>query len=514
MKFFSPQSFRVQTILAVVLGVVTIFGFAPFCLFPIPIFSLAWLFLIWANASMRRAAWLGFLFGLGFFGAGVSWVYVSMHFYGGMNLPLAAFATILFCAFLALFISLVGIIQARVKLSDKLKFVLFIPALWVAAEWLRGWILTGFPWLGIGYSQVSFAPLSSLAPIFGVYGVSLLTVMYAGLIVFSVKSFQEKKKLTFIPVSIILVGILIGFGFSKIEWSQVVGEEVTVSLLQGNIDQDMKWREERLADSMQTYLDLAHTSNSRLIIFPETAIPLFSHQVPNEYLQNLARHAKSNRGNILIGLPEISRNKDQYFNSVFSIGTDPVQVYRKYHLVPFGEFLPFKSLLKWVLDILHIPLSDFSRGSEAPKPMRLGDQLVAINICYEDVFGEEIIRQLPQATLLVNVSNTAWFGKSIASAQHLQISQMRALETSRYMLRATNTGVTAIINERGEVLKQAPQFAKVAVHGVVQGRSGTTPYVMWGNGVILSILGSLLVLSVIIAKYHINKDVFSQGKTK
>jgi apolipoprotein N-acyltransferase len=290
-----------------------------------------------------------------------------------------------------------------------------------------------------------------------------------------------------------------GFGLQQISWTETQGEPITVSLLQGNISQDLKWRPDHVVNSMDIYARLALESNSRLIITPEISVPLFRNEVPWSYLSPLADHAKQNNGDILIGMAETSAEGKEYYNTMFSFGAAPNQVYRKFHLVPFGEFIPLKPLFGWVIDILKIPLSDFSRGRPDQRPMNLAGQSVAVNICYEDVFGEEIINQLPQATLLANVSNDAWFGRSIGPQQHLQISQMRALETGRYMLRATNTGVTAIINQRGEVLQEAEIFTTTTLTGLAQGFTGATPYVRLGNSLILGISGILMLIGLLSA---------------
>ena len=219
-----------------------------------------------------------------------------------------------------------------------------------------------------------------------------------------------------------------------------------MSLIQGNIPQEMKWREDQVRATLDTYLRLIRSTDSRLVVLPETALPLYLQDVPPDYLARVAAHASATGADVLIGLPEYGAGTGEYFNSVISFGMSPQQVYRKHHLVPFGEFVPLKPLFGWFVEAVAIPLLDFSRGALGQRPLAVADQKVAVNICYEDLFGEEIIRQLPEATMLVNVSNVAWFGDSLAPAQHLQISQMRALETGRPMLRATNTGMTAVID--------------------------------------------------------------------
>ncbi|HCA26235.1 MAG TPA: apolipoprotein N-acyltransferase, partial [Betaproteobacteria bacterium] len=289
-----------------------------------------------------------------------------------------------------------------------------------------------------------------------------------------------------------------GFALQRIHWTHPVGKPLTVSLLQGDIPQELKWRDDAVRWSLATYAKLTLNSTGRLIVMPETALPLFYRDVPREYLEGLAAYAKSIGSDVLIGLPEAeTAGNTRYFNSVLSFGASPTQVYRKYHLVPFGEYIPLKPLFGWVIKVLNIPLADFSRGAKFQRPLRVSGQAVAVDICYEDVFGEEVIRQLPQATLLVNVSDDAWFGDSIAPWQHLQFSQTRALETGRYMLRATNTGVTAIIDQHGRVLKHMPEFKAAALNGVAQGFAGETPYVRFGNGPVLAVLFAGLALVVL-----------------
>jgi apolipoprotein N-acyltransferase len=494
--------------LSFILGAVAVLGFAPFSLFPVPILAFAALLLLWQRTGdHRKAAILGFAYGLGFFLCGVSWIYVSLHDFGAMPAPLAALATLLFCAFLALFPALAGYLYARLPFAAATKLGVFFPAAWTLLEWTRGWLFTGFPWLAFGYSQIPSSPLSGYAPLLGIYGVTLGTVASAGLIVIlwlritehegetRRKAPREGLVAVLHPAGFVLLALWAGgWGLKQIEWTHPVGEPVAVSLLQGNVAQDLKWRPDRVHATLEDYRALALSSASRLIILPETALPLFLDNVPRDFLAGLAAHARKNGGDMLIGVPERLPN-GQYYNSVISVGSAPTQSYHKYHLVPFGEFIPLRPLLAGIVGALAIPLQDFSRGSDRPRPLEIAGQHVAVNVCYEDAFGEEIIRQLPQASLLVNVSNVAWFGRSIAPRQHLQISQARALESGRYMLRATNTGVTAVISPRGEVVMSAPEFTRTAVNYRVPGFQGSTPYVRWGNYAVLAIA----VVSIVVA---------------
>lgn len=484
------------------LGALTVLGFAPFYLFFVPVLTLAALFRLWRHAgSHRAAAWIGFAFGCGLFLVGVSWVYVSMHDFGGMPLPIAVLATLVFCAFLALFPMAVGWAHAWFKAPAAAGLLLLLPGLWALSDWVRGWIFTGFPWLAVGYSAAPYSPLAGFAPIVGVYGVSLLTGLSAGLLALGFDAWRKHGPRAALWPALALVGLWAGGGLlQQVSWTRAAGAPVGVSLLQGNIPQDIKWREDRVVSTLETYRRLVLASPGKLIVLPETAFPMFLEQVPPAYLTELAAHARAQGGDLVIGVPERSRDGSRYYNSVASLGSSPAQIYRKVHLVPFGEFIPFKPLFGWFIDLMHIPLGDFARGAPTQQPLAVAGQKVAMNICYEDVFGEEIIRQLPQATLLANVSNDAWFGDSIAPRQHLQISQMRALETGRTTLRATNTGMTAIIDQRGRVIAGLDPFRTDTLNGLAQGRSGATPYVRWGNGPALLAMFGFLLAGTLLAK--------------
>ena len=469
------------------LGVLTVAGFSPFDIFILPAITLAVLFRLWARAPSRRAvAWIGLAFGLGLFGAGVNWVYVSLHDFGGMPLPVAVLVTALFCSVLALFPAAAGLAQSWLGGSIARRYLLTMPALWVLLEWVRGWIFTGFPWLALGYAQAPHGPLAGFAPLVGVYGVSLAVAFSGGVLAL----LAERKAAA--PLAAGLAALwLVGWGLKQVEWTQPQGAPISVSLLQGNVPQEMKWRPEKAAATLELYRDLALKSRARLTVMPETAVPIFIDQVPRAYYEKLAAHADSLGGDILIGAPEFDGKA--YYNSVLGFGAAPVQIYRKIHLVPFGEYIPLKPLVPWLVhQVLHIPLDDFTRGAENQAPLQVAGQKLALAVCYEDVFGEELIRQLPAATLLANLSNDAWFGDSTAPWQHLQISRMRALETGRYMLRATNTGVTAILDQHGATVKLAPQFEVTRLDGVAQGYSGATPYVRWGNAAMLMVLAAML----------------------
>ena len=458
-------------------GAAAVLGFSPFGFILATLAALAVLAHLWVRAASPRAGFVrGFAFGLGFFLAGVSWVYVSMARFGGMPAPLAAIATLGFCAFLALFPAAAGWAQAR--LAPPALRPLAIPALWVLAEWLRGWALTGFPWLGMGYAGIG-SPLAGFAPLGGVYLVSLALV--ASAVLLRQIAVGERRW----AAAAVFAGLgIAGAALQRVEWTLPAARAVSVALLQGDVAQSLKFDPARYERTLQTYARLAEASRARLIVLPETAVPRFLDLVDPAYLARLRAVALRNGGDLLLGVPRRT-GPETYYNSVVSLGVSPSGVYDKVHLVPLGEFVP--PGFGWIIRALRIPLSDFSRGPALQPPLAVAGERVAVDVCYEDAYGEEVIRPLPAATLLVNVSNVAWFGDSLAPAQHLQIARMRALEAGRAMLTATNTGITAAIGADGTVLARLPQFVQGRLELEVRGRSGATPYVAFADGPVLAL---------------------------
>lgn len=464
------------SLLAAALGAAAVLGFAPFELFPLPVLSLALLLRLWQrSATPRAAAWLGFCWGYGFFLAGVSWVYVSLHDVGGMAAPIAIAATLLFCAYLALFPALAGYGFRRAASAEfSWRTVLLAAGLWVLTEWLRGTLFSGFPWLALGYSQTPPSPLAGYAPVLGSYGVAGLVALLAAAL-----ALGQRRRATWLLVAALAGGGLLLRGMA---WTQPVGAPFAVSLLQGNIPQSLKWDPQRLPLSIDTYVRLARDNPAALTVLPETAIPLFFDQVPRDVWQALTQ-----QGEALVGVA-VRHRAGGYVNGAVALprGTDEagrVQSYAKRHLVPFGEYIP--PGFAWFFELVRIPMSDFSAGPAGQPALHVAGQQLAPNICYEDLFGSEILQALPEATLLVNLSNTAWFGASLAQPQHLQISRLRALETGRMMLRATNTGMTAAIAPDGRVLGALPPFTAGALRAEAQGFAGVTPFMRWGDALAL-----------------------------
>ena len=474
---------------AFVAGVATVFGFAPFGAALIPIVMLALLLLLWQDAAMPRiAAWIGFSFGFGLFGAGVSWVYVALNTFGGMPIPLAAFATAGFCAYLALFPAAAGWLCARWTAPRSWQRAVAGAAAWTAMEWVRSWLFSGFGWLSLGYSQLPGSPLAGYAPIGGTFAVSLAVALAAAFLALAIDAFARatpRRGIAWLGV-IIAVGVE-GTVVELFTWTTPAGAPVAVSLVQGNVTQDQKFDPEFRPRTFELYAELVGQSRGRLVVLPESAFPIFAGEVPEPVLLDLLQTVAARDGDIMVGLftlepPLPGSDQPQYFNSVVTLGAAESQLYRKRHLVPFGETIPLEPVVGWVIrTVLSIPLASQSSGDPNPPPLAIAGQKIAVDICYEDAFGADIRPQAAAATILVNVTNDAWYGRSLAAEQHDQISAMRALETGRPMLRATNTGITSAIAHDGREVARLPWFTRGILEVEVTGRQGSTPYVRFGD---------------------------------
>jgi len=447
-------------------------AFAPFSIFPIAVLSLALLLIRWRNCSPSQAFWQGLLFGIGMFGTGVSWIFISIHQFGHLPIFVALLLTISLVAFLALYPAGLGWLLARFFPTETLtKLVLVIPASWTLSEWLRSWLFTGFPWLSIGYSQID-SPLQGFAPLIGIYGLAWLILLTASLLIVAYHR-QRLALITFLAIW--------GSGelLSQVTWSKPLGNPLKVALIQGNIPQDFKWLPSYQNATLQRYLELSQAHRDvDLMIWPETAIPLFYHEVP-EVIDYLTRQHLTHHLDFLVGIPVMNQN-NEYFNAVMSISQKPGFYYKR-HLVPFGEYIPWQTTLGKLLKILDVPMSEFANGAAIQDNLYAAQQSIGISICYEDVVTPLIHRSLPTASFLVNVSNDAWFGDSLAPHQHLEMARMRALETGRYLLRATNTGISAVIDMKGRIVAQSPQFQLTALRAQVQPYQGLTPYTRIGD---------------------------------
>ena len=463
-------------------------AFSPYDYPVIAILSLAWLFYTVLNSTAKDAGVFGYVFGFGMFGVGVNWLHISINLFGGVNLAGALIITFILIAFLSIYPALVAFLYQRLFANKGIfHFVIVMPALWVLSEWFRSWIFTGLPWLNIGYSQID-TPVSFLAPVLGQYGVSWFTALISALLV----ALFLTSKLAKIALGGVLFITWLGLNaLSSIHWTTDKNADISVALVQGAIPQEMKWKPKQRQKTLDLYLSLSEEyQDSQLIIWPETAIPVLHHQA-QKFLQQMASTARSQNSDYLVGIPFKDLDSNKFYNGITVIGSSN-DTYYKRHLVPFGEYLPFDKWLRPVLDLMKIPMSDFIPGDNTKPVVYAADEIIGVSICYEDVFGEEVIAALPEATILVNISNDAWFGNSIAPHQHLQMARMRALETGRYMLRATNTGISAIINEKGVIIASSPQFIPHVTSDNVKTFEGLTPYARFGNWPV--IVSAFLVL--------------------
>lgn len=491
---------RLACVAALLLGAASVFSFEPFGLSPLPALTLAGLFALWQQArSARAAAAIGYAFGAGFFGAGVSWVFIALHTFGGMPGVLAAIGTAGFCAFLALYPALAAWLSTRWTPQSSLPRLTAAAAAWTLCEWLRSWVLSGFGWLSVGYAQVH-APLAGYAPVGGVFLTGFGLALSAALLVAIVQAAEAHRLARAAVLAAVVGGVWLGgYAFSTLEWSRPSNAPVTVSLVQGNIDQDRKFDPEFREKTLAVYADLVARAHGRLIVLPESALPMFADEVPADYVARLRNAAVTNGGDLLLGLfffepRERADEDDRYFNSVVSIGSSMTQVYRKHHLVPFGETIPGKPVVGWFIrNVLSIPLADQTPGPAYQEPFAAAGERLAVNICYEDSFGGELGRRAADATLLVNVTNDAWYGRSIAAEQHQQIAAMRAVETARPMVRATNTGITSIVDHHGAEQGRLPWFTRGILEGTISGRTGITPYVRFGDALAAAV--AILVFS-------------------
>ncbi len=480
-----------QLLLAFMLGAFGVLAYAPFGFGLVMLPAIALLLHLWRHSATPGANfWLGYAFGLGLMGFGVFWIRISISQFGGVPMALAVVITLLFVAFMALYYGLAGWLVGRLRSRNPvLWFVLLAPAAWVLVEWLRGWLFTGFPWLALGYSQIDL-PLNGFGPVLGSYGITLVLVASAGL-------------LNLLPrvgaIAALAVLWAAGFGLQQWTWTTPAAEPIRVSLLQGNIEQAQKWQQSMRQITLQRYLDMTESvPDSKIVIWPETAVPAFADEAEAKLLAPLHERLTTQGRDVLLGIVAGDRQGD-YYNAMLSLGISGRDHYHKRHLVPFGEYLPFDEWTRPVLDFMQIPMSNFAAGGNGKPLVTLAGQPVGVDICYEDAYGEEIIRALPEATLLVNASNDAWFGDSLAPHQHLEIARMRSLETGRYMMRSTNTGVSAIIDDKGHIVSTSPQFKQHVLTDDVVPMRGTTPFVYWGNWGVVT-LAILLLLPGLFAQ--------------
>jgi len=481
-------------------------AFAPFHYWFVAIASIAGLIYLWQKAEYSKQSFmLGWAFGLGYFGAGIHWVYISLHEFGNATPLVAVLITVLLIAWQGLYIGLLGLAYHRIKTAFSTQTAyLLLPLLWFSMEWLKGTVMTGFPWLSVGYSHLD-SPLAAMAPWVGSYGLSALSVALS--IVLLVLLTNALKKQALVVASFVSIMIVLSVIAQK-EQTQALPKALTITQVQGNIAQHIKWQVDKRQDIFNVYWQQTQQHwGSDLIVWPETAVPGKTELIEESVLLPMSMLAAENETNILFGVVVSDLAKSRYFNSMLMVGENQ-GLYNKRHLVPFGEYMPMRWLLNFVNQFIRIPMSDMQMGDAKQPLMSVNGIKLGVSICYEDVFSRDINRDLPDANILINTSNDAWFGDSLAPHQHLQIAQMRALETGRPMVRSTNTGITAFINYKGEITQQSDQFKVETITQDVIGRTGKTFYVSMQPYQWVVVL--LMALMLLFSRTKINRKIEQQ----
>ncbi|NNF40428.1 MAG: apolipoprotein N-acyltransferase [Woeseiaceae bacterium] len=476
-----------------VLGSAMSLCFAPFglsLLAPLLLLPLLYFCLL---VSPRDAGAHAFWFGLGMFLTGTYWIYISVHVYGNAPLWVALLLMLGLSLIMAWFLFLAGWLMSRLSQGEPWLMLLVAPAAWVLVEWLRGWVFTGFPWLALGYGQIDTL-LAGWAPILGVYGVSyMLMVSTTGLIVLLMSSGAQRVA----ALALVLLPWLLGGSLTRTDWTEPQGAPMRASIVQAGVSQDKKWERDQLRPIMEFYRrSTLSVPDSEIVVWPEVAIPALQDQV-GDYIDTIERDIGDDSRTVLFGILErrFEQGNEHIYNSVISLGGSQRQAYRKRHLVPFGEYFPVPARVREWMKLQNLPHSDLSAG-EAQQALlaSANGTRFAVAICYEDAYGAEQLYALPEANLIINVSNDAWFGDSIAPHQHLEIARMRALEVGRYAIRSTNTGISAFIDNFGELLAVGKQFEPQLLTANVEPRVGSTPYASTGNMPIVSLCFAIVAL--------------------
>lgn len=473
-----------RPIMAAFIGAATTLAFAPFSVWPIAIISPAFLLLLLKDRSPKHAFAIGYAWGFGQFATGISWVYVSIANFGGMPWIANIFLMALLIGYLALYSGLFAyLMQKFTPQTGRVRLLLAAPALWLVCDWLRGWVMTGFPWLWLGYSQIN-SPMAWFAPLGGVELITLLVLFCSGACALA---WQRKQwPLALLP----LVILATGFGLKSVDWVTPQPQSATqFSLIQGNIDQKLKWAPHHRWPTIMKYTHLTEENwSSDIIIWPEAAIPAFEDELPS-FLTRLDEVAKQSDAAIITGI--VNRDSEgDYYNSILALGQTPygdyhfdlTKRYNKHHLLPFGEFVPFQDWLRPIAPFFNLPMSSFQRGDYIqPNLIAKGRHFVSA-LCYEIIFGEQVRQNVTgQTDFLLTLSNDAWFGHSIGPLQHMEIAQMRALELGKPLIRATNNGVTAVTDYRGQIIQALPQFETGVLTQTLTPTTGNTPYRVVGS---------------------------------
>jgi apolipoprotein N-acyltransferase len=470
-------------------------AFAPFGWWPLGLLSPAALFALIRGLPPRRASSAGAAFGVGVFGFGTYWLYTCLHVFGLVPVWLTLVLQAALIALTACYPAALCYLANRFWLkAGTTRDWLVLPVLWVLLEWLRGWLLSGFPWLSLGYALID-SPLKGWAPLFGVYGVSWAAAMVAVAVnVVLAPALPLARRCAALGLALFL--FLVPALLAHHAWTQPVGPRIAVAAVQGAVSQDEKWQAKNRELTKQRYLQLTNQAwGARLIIWPESAIPVVAPEL-SDYLRQLKEQGRAHDAEFALGLVDFSPQTEQFHNGILALSESGGGWYYKRHLVPFGEYFPVPAAVRSWMRLMSLPNEDFTPGASRQPELSAAGQKLGLTICFEDAFGSEQLRVLRDATLLINVTNNAWYGDSTAPHQHLQIARMRALEAGRYLVRAANDGITAAIDPKGEILARLPQFQEAVLRAEVQPMTGLTPYAQFGNFPVIIGAGTLLALAV------------------
>lgn len=472
-------SLWVRAVLAVSLGGMVTLSLAPWNYWPLGALSAASLWLLWHKAKPTELLSLAWCYGLGFFGAGISWVYVSIHEHGNASAGFAAFLTLLFCALLAILFVFMGWIYRRFLKPRPLdvSHALAFSGLWVLNEWIRTWFLTGFPWVFLGYGYID-TPLAGWAPIGGVFSLSFIACFLACL--WALVLTQKKRRYAALALGSTVITFGLGGISQSHDWTYGTQMTAQVTLVQPNTPQSMKWNRRYYQAILDNLDQLSQRAKARdIIIWPEAAVPNYYHNALEDLKPTLARMNQQSQS-LISGIPFANRATQAYHNSIAVLaGGD--SIYHKQRLVPFGEYVPLQAILRGLIDFFDLPMSSFSPGGARQAPLWVQNQIVAPSICYEVVYPDLVARGARGSHWLLTISNDTWFGDSIGPLQHMQMAQMRALETQRYLVRGTSNGISAIVDPAGKIVSQTPQFEPAVLRGSLESRQGSTPFMQTGS---------------------------------
>ena len=492
-----PLSLLFMLVIAWLAGALFLFALAPYGVWPMAIVSPAILYaLLMPTMSGKRAFIIGQAYGTGLWCVGAFWLYTSIHDYGNTPAWLALILIALMGLGMGLFHGFLALIFNRVVSKQPLSFA----ALWILQEWLKTWLFTGFPWLFVGYAFTEQYWLSSLAPVAGVFAVSFVAVLFAASLVE-----VARRRAGYMVVTTALLVVSVSLWLTDPQWTKPKGEpNLTVSLIQGNIPQDLKWLTEYQIETLKIYVALTQEEWGRdIILWPESSIPMFQTDAAG-FITDMVEIAQKTGTTWITGIPykdeaAFDSTTDDYvpfYNSVMALGADAQGLYKKQRLVPFGEYIPFQGMLDILPDLAGSQeVLSYSRGSDQQQPLKVRGHNIGVAVCYEVAYPDTTRRNAIGTDFLLTISNDAWFGSSAGPLQHLQMVQMRALENGRWFMRATNTGVTAIIDHKGRIIKRAPQFKRTVLRGTIQARVGNTPFMRAGHYPILILMTLLLLLS-------------------